>query len=160
MESFKREYLCELESKRCKIIEGMVMQKNWYLMTYIVLFLNCDSFHARVNNHYKAWSYKKRKHKMIKILQSVKITSKPPSIKRNCNQFSQFWRTSTKVIPIERLKLATFRQWTKGSREAASEGPTVLHIHFCSLSSNSKQQLRAPAQTWQQFSIHGCMVDL
>ena len=25
-----------------------------------------------------------------------------------------------------------------GSREVASEGPTVLHIHFCSLSSNTK----------------------
>ena len=28
----------------------------------------------------------------------------------------------------------------------ASEGPTVLHIHFCSLSNKSKQQLGAPAQ--------------
>ena len=26
----------------------------------------------------------------------------------------------------------------KGSREAASEGPTVLHICFCSLCNNSK----------------------
>ena len=25
-------------------------------------------------------------------------------------------------------------QWAKGSREAASEGPTVLRIRFCSLS--------------------------
>ena len=27
-------------------------------------------------------------------------------------------------------------------RELASEGPTALHIRFCSLSNNSKQQLR------------------
>ena len=41
-----------------------------------------------------------------------------------------------------------------GSREATSEGPTVLHIRFCSLSNNSKQQLGAPAQTWQQYSMY------
>ena len=37
-----------------------------------------------------------------------------------------------------RLRLAIFRQWGKGSREATSEGPTVLDIHFCSLSNNPK----------------------
>ena len=47
-----------------------------------------------------------------------------------------------------------------GSREAASEGPTVLHIRICSLPNNSKQQLGAPAQTWQQYFMHGRMVDL
>ena len=35
--------------------------------------------------------------------------------------------------PPKYIKLATFQQWAKGSREAASEGPTVLLIHFCSL---------------------------
>ena len=29
-----------------------------------------------------------------------------------------------------------FWRWTNGSREPASEGPTVMHIHFCSLSKN------------------------
>ena len=46
------------------------------------------------------------------------------------NQFDQFWRTSTKVIPIEKTKLATFQRWAKGSREAASEGPTALRYLF------------------------------
>ena len=27
---------------------------------------NWDSFHARLNSHYKAWSYKKKKHKKIR----------------------------------------------------------------------------------------------
>ena len=44
-------------------------------------------------------------------------------------------------------------------QELASEGPTVLHIPFCSLSNNSKLQLGAPAQAWQQYSMHGRMVD-
>ena len=35
-----------------------------------------------------------------------------------------------------------------------------LHIRFCSLSNNSKQQLGAPAQTWKQYSMYGCIVDL
>ena len=31
-----------------------------------VFFLNWDSLHARLNSHYKAWSYKKKKYKKIK----------------------------------------------------------------------------------------------
>ena len=38
------------------------------------------------------------------------------------------------------------REASKEERQA-SEGPTVLHIRFCSLSNNYKQQLRALAQT-------------
>ena len=37
-----------------------------------------------------------------KIMQSIRITSRPPSRKRKWNQLSQFWRTSIKVIPIEK----------------------------------------------------------
>ena len=29
------------------------------------IFFNWDSLHARLNIHYKAWSYKKKKHKKI-----------------------------------------------------------------------------------------------
>ena len=35
------------------------------------------------------------------IMQSIRITSRPPT-KRQWNQLSQFWRTSTKVTPIEK----------------------------------------------------------
>ena len=45
-------------------------------------------------------------------------------------------------------------------REAASEGPIVLHIRFYSLFNNSKKQLGAPAQAWQQYSMHDRMLDL
>ena len=31
----------------------------------IFFFFNWDSLHARLNSHYKAWSYKKKKHKKI-----------------------------------------------------------------------------------------------
>ena len=44
-----------------------------------------------------------------KIMQSIRITSRPPSRIRKWNQFSQFRLTSIKVIPIEKTsKLATF----------------------------------------------------
>ena len=36
-----------------------------------------------------------------KIMQSIRIMSRPPLRKRKWNQLSQFWLTSTKVIPIE-----------------------------------------------------------
>ena len=28
---------------------------------------NCDLLHARLNSHYKAWGYKKKKYKKIKV---------------------------------------------------------------------------------------------
>ena len=87
-----------------------------------------------------------------KIMQSIRIISRPPSRKRKWNQLSQFGRTSTKVIPTEKTEA--------GHISTKSQGPAVLHICFCSLSNNSKQQLGAPAQTWQQYFIHGRMVDL
>ena len=31
-----------------------------------IFFFNWDSLHARLNSHYKAWRYKKKKHKKIK----------------------------------------------------------------------------------------------
>ena len=30
-------------------------------------FFNWDSLHARLNSHYEAWSYKKKKHKKIRV---------------------------------------------------------------------------------------------
>ena len=36
-----------------------------YNYIYIFNIFNCDSLHARLNSHYKAWSYKKKKHKKI-----------------------------------------------------------------------------------------------
>ena len=94
-----------------------------------------------------------------KTMQFIIIWSRPPSRIRKWNQLRQFKSTSTKEIPIE--KLATFkRRGAKGSREAASKGPTVLYIRFFSLSNNSKQQLGAPTQAWQQHSMQGRMIDL
>ena len=43
------------------------------------------------------------------------------------NQFDQFWRTSTKVIPIEKTKLATFQE----RQQVKDQQP--LDICFCSL---------------------------
>ena len=36
------------------------------------------------------------------IMQSIRITNRPPSRNRKWNQLSQLWRTSTKVISIEK----------------------------------------------------------
>ena len=69
--------------------------------------------------------------------------------------------TITKVTPIEKSSAGycTSRWWAKGSREAASEGPTVLNTCFLSLSYLSKWQLGAPAQKWQRYSMQTQMVD-
>ena len=53
-----------------------------------------------------------------------------------------------------------FEDEPKDSREVASEGPTVLHIHFCCLSNNSKYLLGAPDQPQQQYSLHSHIIDL
>ena len=46
--------------------------------------------------------------------------------------------TSRILQGCKSLKLATFQQWAKDSRKAASKGATALHIRFYSLSNNSK----------------------
>ena len=33
---------------------------------FTIIFFDWDSLHARLNSHYKAWSYKKKKHRKIK----------------------------------------------------------------------------------------------
>ena len=55
-----------------------------------------------------------------KIMQSIRITSRPSSRIRKWNYLSQFRWTFTN----------TFLWWAKGSREVKSEGPTVLDIHL------------------------------
>ena len=66
-----------------------------------------------------------------KIMQSIRITSRPPSRKRKWSQLSRFWRTSTKVIPIEKTWAGHISTMShKGSRKAASEWPAVMHILF------------------------------
>ena len=70
-----------------------------------------------------------------KIMRSIRILSRPPSRIWKWDQLSQFRWESTKYL-MKRIKLATFRQWAKGSGEAAREGLTVLHICLCSLSNH------------------------
>ena len=45
-----------------------------------------------------------------KIMQSIRIMSRPPLRIRKWNQLSQFRSTSTKAIPIEKVQLVTFRR--------------------------------------------------
>ena len=50
---------------QCK--KGHESTKKWISEKKILFFIfNWDSLHARLNSHYKAWSYKKKKHKKIK----------------------------------------------------------------------------------------------
>ena len=142
-----------------------------------------DTLHARLNSHYKARSYEKKKHKKIKayrksphkeptvnrclpvnsrfkaflmigqrkafyrqripessnarkesvdidilvtsrnggrkIMQSIRITSRPPTRKRKWNQLSQFWRTSTKVIPIEQTLAGHISTMSEGFKKSS-----------------------------------------
>ena len=55
-----------------------------------------------------------------KIIQSIRIRSRPHSRKGKWNQLSQSLRTSTEVIPIEKT-YGRKRRSAKGSREAASK---------------------------------------
>ena len=43
-------------------------------------FFNCDSLHARLNSHHKAWNHKKKKHN--KITANRKSVQKEPTVKR------------------------------------------------------------------------------
>ena len=41
------------------------------LFFIIIIFFNWDSLHARLNSHYKAWNYKKKKHKKDYSIQEI-----------------------------------------------------------------------------------------
>ena len=60
-------------------------KRNWTphhtIFNKCLIFLkNCDSLHARLNSHYEAWSYKKKKHN--KITAYRKSIWKEPAVKR------------------------------------------------------------------------------
>ena len=67
-----------------------------------------------------------------KIMQSIRLMKKPPSRIRKGNKLNQFKWASTKVIPIEKTRAGYILMMSQGLTEAASGGPTVLHIQFCS----------------------------
>ena len=49
-------------------------------LTFFEHFFNLDSLHARLNSHYKAQSYKEKKHKKIKAYR--KSLYKEPTVNR------------------------------------------------------------------------------
>ena len=57
-------------SKFSRILESDWLRTNLGMLGHIygvVVFFNWDSLHARLNSHYKTWSYKKKKHKNVKV---------------------------------------------------------------------------------------------
>ena len=61
-----------------------------------------------------------------KIMQFIRITSRPPSQKRKRNQLSQLSRTSTKVIAIEKTEaryISTMNQGFKRSSKCRTNNP-------------------------------------
>ena len=54
------------------IFLGMA-EKLQTLFWQTICFFNWDSVHARLNILYKAWSYKNKKHKNIKIIQEISL---------------------------------------------------------------------------------------
>ena len=50
------------------------------ISSFQFFFLNWDSLNARLNSHYEAWSYKKKKHTKIKAYK--KSVYKEPIVKR------------------------------------------------------------------------------
>ena len=91
---------CKLQKKNTK----------YTFLFEIIFFFNWDSFHARLDSHYKAWwSYKKKKHKKIKA-QEICL-KEPPTV----------------MLILE-------SNWLHFDKE----GPAVLHIRICSLFKDSK----------------------
>ena len=50
------------------------------LQLYFLFFFNWDSLYARLSSHYKTWSHKKKKHKIVKAYR--KSVQKKPTVKR------------------------------------------------------------------------------
>ena len=59
---------CLLSSFHIRLIKiNSLFSKLLFFLLCLALFFNWDLLHAKLNSHYKAWSYKKKKHKKIKV---------------------------------------------------------------------------------------------
>ena len=58
--------MSEVASRRSSVKKPFLKLHKIYREIPFRDFFNWDSLHARLNSHYEAWSYKKKKHKKIK----------------------------------------------------------------------------------------------
>ena len=90
LQHFQRSY-CGVRKKKTGFPIKFDVRKHPHGSSYLVkspvfqrvddqFFFNWDSLHARLNSHYKAWSYKKKKHKKIKAYR--KSLQKEPTVNR------------------------------------------------------------------------------
>ena len=98
-------------------------------------------------------------------MQSIRIISLPPSRIKKWSQLSQFRWTSTKVILIEKLKLATFQKWAKVSRERETEREGESETEGERETERQRQRQRETDREREGPDIAtvfhaGCMVDL
>ena len=66
----------------------------WFNQSPGILFFNWNSIHARLNSHYEAWSYKKKKHKKITVYR--KSVYKEPAVIKKMSVNSRL--KATKII--------------------------------------------------------------
>ena len=64
-ELFMSENITKLPKKYIQILQACKPNEDMKLDWNYYFFKNWDSLYARLNSHYKAWSYKKKKHKKI-----------------------------------------------------------------------------------------------
>ena len=66
-----------------------------------------------------------------KTMQSIRVTSRPSSKKGEWNHVRHFWRTSTKLTPIEAV-LAIEIEWEPQSNLEEKVNPSILKDDFSS----------------------------
>ena len=74
--------LIKQRQKYSSVLIGLTILATFFAFSVAIFFFffNWDSLHARLNSHYKAWSYKKKKYKKIKAHR--KSVYKEPTVKR------------------------------------------------------------------------------
>ena len=88
----------------------------------VLILFNWDLLHARLNSHYKVWSYKKKKHKKIKEYR--KSLYKEPTV-NNCLLILD-------VKPF-RLKVKGKQSISREFQSLAVQGKNSWHRHPCNI---------------------------
>ena len=101
----------------------------------LIVFFNWDSLHARLNSHYEAWSYKKKKHKKVKAYR--KSNEKEPAVKRSVNSRLK----ATKIIGQRK---SFYRQRIPESRCATKE---TVDIYILVTSRNGDRKIMQSIRT-------------
>ena len=116
------------------ITRSWILQPSWIDFYRMEIFLSLGDkknffsyFECNTNSHYEAWNYKEKNKERMKSVQESWL-----EISQRKKRVKPVQPLQIKIYHSNTYKKMVIFGWrvSQGSREAASEGPTILHSGF------------------------------